>query len=392
MLDSKVEDGHQVVPFQATHSQSDGLIGGEICIDLMPKAGGNISWFDSAELNKVQVNCAQLLKSWTNDEKKALYQVIIKQKQKLITIKEQTNKLEPVDIRYQKAMNEMTQSLEKKDKKICDLEQKIQKLQIENKELKTSKKSMAEEIKSCRIDFKTKEKEIKDLHKNIKDLNGEICCVKQKKDEAQQKLRVMEEVAGDVVVQEDSHRVVVSSLLEVENESKNEKLLGLQEEVNECRKVITRLQTEKAADEKQVKWMNESYKDIITNKEKTIELLAAITKENNVVNRYKMLLMHYKSELELKSIMDLKERTENEMCMLAEKKKEEEMAKSEEEVEENMPELEDVPVHLLGNQIQNNSKVFREDLSRKGNKDSGMNRMKPDPKLLNFIKEGLGGE
>ena len=90
---------------------------------------------------------------------------------------------------------------------------------------------------------------MKDLHNDMKDLNGELCCMKQKREELQQKLRVMEEVAGDVVVQEDTHMVVVSPFVEVENESKNGKLLELQDEVNECRKMITNLKPEKAAGE-----------------------------------------------------------------------------------------------------------------------------------------------
>ena len=49
---------------------------------------------------------------------------IIKQKQKLLTLKEERNKGESLDERYRKSLNDMTLALEKKYEKVSDLEQK----------------------------------------------------------------------------------------------------------------------------------------------------------------------------------------------------------------------------------------------------------------------------
>ena len=131
-----------VVPFQAVHSVDDGFFGGEVSFNLEPSQNNNASWIEHAEIKSIQVNCARLIKTWENDESKGLYQVIIKLKQKLCSMKKQVsgNKLLESD---HSTVNKLTQDLEVKDKKVVELKEKNKKLVAENNELKTLKKNVA---------------------------------------------------------------------------------------------------------------------------------------------------------------------------------------------------------------------------------------------------------
>ena len=84
----------ELVPFKVSQERNDGFLGGEMRLSLNPCGESCVTWFEKAELEKIQVNCAQMLTTWKNDEHKALYQVIIKQKQKLVALKEQTSQMD----------------------------------------------------------------------------------------------------------------------------------------------------------------------------------------------------------------------------------------------------------------------------------------------------------
>ena len=51
------------------------------------------SGISSFDLKQIQVNCSQVLKTWSKCENKPLYQIIIKQKQQVYTLKEQMSQV-----------------------------------------------------------------------------------------------------------------------------------------------------------------------------------------------------------------------------------------------------------------------------------------------------------
>ena len=160
-----------VVPFVAKTPRSDGVVGGEICFSMSPCIDNSASWLKSSEVRTIHVNCSQLLKSWTKDESKALYQEIIKLKQKLYTLKGQATCHNVTD---SNALNKVTQELEKSANKLGDAKERNRKLIAENNELKRVKKSLSEECSNLKNTvIKKKDAEIKNLVKDKSDLSEE---------------------------------------------------------------------------------------------------------------------------------------------------------------------------------------------------------------------------
>ena len=346
---------------------------------LNPSAEDNVTWFENVELKKIQVNCAQLLRTWTNDENKALYQVIIKQKQKLITLKEQSNRWELMNENDHSAVNDLTQALEKEETKLNELQEKNRKIQAENNELKATKKRLAEECKVSSTEVKNKGREVKELNKTIKELNSQIASLSNLNDELKQKLTVMEEIAGDVGINKDENVVFVSPPANKDQNVSSEKLMKTRNELSECMASNARLETDINELEKRLKWTNDSYQEIISNKDKSISLLTSITEEDNVTNKYKMLLMHYKSELEMKNIMEIKQRVV-----------EEKTNKDKDDVEGKNCNNNNEEGHSNGKDDSANdggSAVFASGSRRlSGGESGGMSA--PDSKLMKYIREG----
>ena len=366
-----------LVPFKAEKPNVDGIIGGEFCLTGMPRADSSVTWMEQSEIRTIQVNCAQLLKSWKNDDAKSMYQVIIKLKQKISLLKGQAS--HQVTCNAGDALNRVTQELEKSENKAAELKERNKKLAAENNELKSGKKNLANECKELKNSVKTKESNIEDLIKErnvlndeiskhtkkleelrqvdkgrnnklllendslrkkvkesseecrklkssikvkdeevkklsgqIKEVNGELELMRRKTTEAQQKLRIMEEVAGDVCVEENKCIKITGSSCTMCN--------GYDVQVKELEAKCLKLEADKskletvvAENAEKLKWTNESYQDIIVNKDKVILALTSLTEEGSIENKYKMLLMHYKSELELRSVQELKRKVENEL-------------------------------------------------------------------------------
>ena len=141
-------------------------------------------------------------------------------------------------------------------------------------------------------------------------MNNRLDQTRKKLEEAEQKLMIMEEVAGDVCTNGDNKIVVKNSDGLAEYQSK---FLDMEEKLLKIRSEKAKLETQIAEYDKKLKWTNDSYQEIIENKDKTISSLTSITEESNIVNKYKMLLLHYKSELELRNIYEIKEKVESEL-------------------------------------------------------------------------------
>ena len=451
----------RVVPFKAEQPQMDGIIGGEAWLTVKPCGDDSAAWMEKSEIRTIHVNCAELLKSWQNDDAKSLYQVIIKLKQKLSLLKGQNAGQNVIPQCDSTALNKLTQELEKSEKRALDLKERNKKLVAENNELKSGKKSLMdqhkdlknnakrfeterdnlvveknklsdemsklllkreefeqsekkskdrndeltkendnlknvekEKLKEClslRTTIKSKDAEIKNLSKVNKELSSQLELLNNKMAEAQQKQRIMEEVAGDVCINENKNIYLTSA----------DKSSGLEDKVQELEEKVMTVSAEKskleslvAENDRKLKWTNESYQEIIGNKDKVITSLTAITEEGSIENKYKMLLMHYKSELELQSIQDLKQKVQRELY-----------AKSSGEQKSEDVEMEDKSSNSIvgkqqgaeGGQVQgakeadadHGNKVMDGQAASDGGMFTYQRAVNPDRKLMRYIKEGL---
>ena len=242
-------------------------------------------------------------------------------------------KEDEIYLRKQKAKEEIelkkiSSEAQEKEKKL--LSEKINELDVKCTELEKSQGENMKLIQELEREVAIKDQKINehkhisdDLRQSVAKLVNEKKEMKKKEDELNNKLGVMQAVAGAVAEVGDSEQLVLVTK-EVSNndaiKEKEQEISTLKKKVNECNKKNSLLIDDLEEKRTNLEAIDNFYKDMLQQKDQVIaEYLSILGNDNGDTVKLKRLLTKFRTDSEINLIRELKSSLENDNRILEQK-------------------------------------------------------------------------